>query len=168
MVALRAHRAAAKSAAVNDESLRQLLDVCAERSEHRRGRCEPVGFLEPEPRGIHNARLPFRRRSERAERGDKIGDGRGVDDRAVKRAAPHRDARGRFLRACSHRAENIKHGAVALRGIGAQAGNGDAAARESAHAEEERRRGIVPLDLDRGGQGVRLPAGDIIPGIRFK
>ena len=123
MVVLRAHRAAAKSAAVNDESLRQLLDVRAERSEHRRGRCEPVGFLEPEPRGIHNARLPFRRRSERAERGDKIGDGRGVDDRAVKRAAPHRNARGRFLHACSHRAENIKHGAVALRGIGAQAGN---------------------------------------------
>lgn len=90
MVALRAHRAAAKSAAVNDESLRQLLDVCAERSEHCRGRCEPVGFLEPEPRGIHNARLSFRRRSERAERGDKIGDGRGVDDRRREacRAAP--------------------------------------------------------------------------------
>ena len=83
----------------------------------------------------------------------------------MKRAAPHRDARGRFLRACSHRAENIEHGAVALRGIGAQTGNGDAGARERTHAKEERRRGIVPLDLYRTGQRIYLPTGDIIPEI---
>ena len=77
---------------------------------------------------MYHARFPFRRRGERAERGDKIGDGRGVDDRAAKRAAPHGNARDRFLHGRSHRAEDIEHRAVALRGIGAQAGNGDAGA----------------------------------------
>ena len=99
MVVLRAHRAAAKSAAADNESVRQLFNMRAERGKHRRGRCEPVGLLEPEPRGIHNARFPFRRRGERAERGDKIGDGRGVDDRAVSgKRRQRKEQRGDILR----------------------------------------------------------------------
>ena len=62
-----------------------------------------------------------------------------------------------------HRAENIEHGAVALRGIGAQAGNGDAAARESDGAERRFQQGDrAVLDILRamgawcGGSGCAI------------
>ena len=149
MIVHAVHRSAGKRPpAVDDQAVRKLLNLPAQRAQKLRHGAQTVALLHPQPRRAGNMRPSRMRRRRDGQRGHQIGCVGHVDFAAQFAQHPL----DRAVALCRARAQSLAFHAAAKR----------------VRRQPERRRRPVSLHAHAAGASIALPAGHMPPTWRFQ